>query len=640
MKGFIMAEKFEFKAEIKQLLDILVHSLYSHKDVFIREVISNASDALDKVKLLQLKGEKVINEKLDLEINIILDKENKKMTFTDTGLGMSKDEIIANIGTIAHSGTGEFLKNLAKAKKNNENQVAELIGRFGVGFYSIFMVAKEVRVTTRSYKPGTKGWIWISDGSSSYTIEEAPKGTKRGTSIEIFLRDEESDFAEKFRVENSINKYSNFVNYPIKLDGEKINNVSAIWREPKSSLDEEKYTEFFKFLTNRSDDPLTYLHISADMPIQFNSILFIPKTNDEMLGYRNEDYGLKLFSRRVLIQDENKDLIPEYLRFVKGVVDTEDLPLNISRETLQENAVIFKIKNVLVKKLLGHLKEIAEKEPEKYNEIWKQFGRIFKEGHNDFTNVERFSELLRFNSSIKDSKDELISLTDYVERMSEKQEEIYYFSAPSLEAAKADPHLEVFQKKNVEILYLLDPIDEFVLSSINKFKEKQLVSADQVDLKKLEGIGNEKESKDKSKDKSKKPKKEVKVLIAKAKKTLGDKVEDVRFSERLTDSPAVLVSKEGGMSGQMEKMFNLMSENKSVPKKILELNADHPILQNLAKVFENDEEDSFVDKTILQLFETALLQDGYLQDPHTLITHIQEMLTTASGLYANKSERK
>lgn len=633
-----MAEKFEFKAEIKQLLDILVHSLYTHKDVFIRELISNSSDALDKVKMLQLRGEKITNEKLDLEIDIKIDKDKKKLVIADTGLGMSKDEIVANIGTIAHSGTGEFIKHLSKSKKGGKEDVAELIGRFGVGFYSVFMAAKEVKITTKSYKPGSKGWIWTSDGSSSYSLDEAPKNTKRGTKIEIFLREDAEDFADKFRIENTIKKYSNFVNYPIKVDGEKANKVSAIWREPKSSLDSDKYNEFYKFLTNRDEDPLTHIHISADMPIQFNSIMYIPKTNDEIFGYRNEDYGLKLFSRRVLIQDENKDLIPEYLRFIKGVADTEDLPLNISRETLQENAIIFKIRTVLVKKLLGHLKEIAEKEPENYTVFWQQFGRIFKEGHNDFANMDRFSELLRFNSSRLKGEKDLTSLSEYVDKMPKGQEEIYYFSAPSREAAEQDPHLEVFRTKKIEVLYLFDPIDEFVLTSLNKFQEKQLVSADQVDLKNLKGVKDDKKSKDKDKSEDKKANEKVKKLLTKIKDILGDKVEDVRFSERLTTSPAVLVSNEGGMSGQMQKIFSMMNDNKEIPRKILELNSGHSILVNLAKVYEKNNEDPFIESSVLQLFETALLQDGYLQDPHSLINHIQEMLATATELYANKKK--
>ncbi len=637
MATAVKTEKHEFKAEIKQLLEILVHSLYTHKDVFIRELISNSSDALDKLRLLQLRGEKILNDDLNLEINITLDKENKKLTVSDTGVGMTKEEIINNIGTIAHSGTGEFIKRLSEKKKEGDEDIADLIGRFGVGFYSVFMVAKEVKVTTRSYKPGGKGWIWSSDGTSSYTIEEAPEDTPRGTSVEIFLRDEEESYAEKWSVESAIKKYSNFVNYPIKLEGEKINKIGAIWREPKSSVTEEQYEEFFKFISNRDEAPLLHLHISADMPIQFNSILYIPKTNDEIFGYRNENYGLKLFSRRVLIQDENKDLIPEYLRFVKGVVDTEDLPLNISRETLQESSVIFKIRSVLVKKLLGYLKEIADKEPTKYDTFWKEFGRIFKEGHNDFANMDKFAELLRFNSSYLEKADEYTSLAKYVERMPEGQKEIYYFSAPSREAAEMDPHLEVFRKKDVEILYLFDPIDEFVLTSLNKYQEKQLVSADQAELNNLKDIKGGEEDKNEGKDK-KKAKKEVKKLLGKIKEILGNRVEDVRFSERLTSSPAVLVSKDGGMSAQMEKIYQLMSDSKQIPKKILELNPDHPILRNLARVFEKNSDDSFIEKTTVQLFESALLLDGYLQDPHQLVKNIQEMLTTATELYAEKEK--
>jgi molecular chaperone HtpG len=627
--------RYQFKAEVKQLLNILVHSLYSHKDVFIRELISNSSDALDKIKFLKLKGEEDIqDENLDFEINITLDKDKKKITIADTGLGMTKDEIMKNIGTIAHSGTGAFLQKLSEEDKKSDKDVAELIGRFGVGFYAVFMTAKEVILTTKSYLPGEKSYTWKSDGAATYELVEGPEDFKRGTQIEIFLRDDEETFAEKWKIENAIRKYSNFVNYPIKIDGEQFNKISAIWREPKSSLKKEDYNEFYKFLSNREEEPLTHLHISAEMPMQFNSIMFVPETNDEVFGFRKEEYGLNLFSRRVLIQNEHKDIIPEYLRFIKGVVDTEDLPLNISRETLQENDVIFKIRNVLVSKLLAHLEDLAKNDSEKYATFWQQFGRIFKEGHNDFANQEKFASLLRFNSSADSDATGLTALADYVARMKEEQTEIYYFSAPSRAAAEMDPHLEMFRQKDLEVLYLYNPIDEFVLSTLNKFQDKDLVSADQAKIDTLKKIaGKEDEAKDGEKDQDKA---KVGDLLKRIKEILGDRVEDVRLSERLTTSPAVLVSKDGGMSGQMEKLYSMMAENKQPPKKVLEVNGNHSILQNLNKVFEKDAADGFIEKVTLQLFESALLLDGYLQDPHQLVNRMQDLVSTASELYADQ----
>ncbi|HDQ00686.1 MAG TPA: molecular chaperone HtpG, partial [bacterium] len=464
---------YKFKAEISQLLDILARSLYTNREIFVRELISNAADALDKVRFESIRGTEFYQPDLDFEIRIDLDKEKKIFTITDTGIGMTRDELIANIGTIAHSGSLDFLKKISE----NSEQGPNLIGQFGVGFYSVFMAAKEVVLTTRSYLKDERAWKWSSDGAGSYRIEPAAEKTPRGTKIEVFLRDDAEEFSEKFRIESVVRTYSNFVPFAIKLDGEQINKISAIWREPKTSVKDKDYKEFFKFFVNTSDEPLSWLHFSADAPIQLNALLYFPKTNYEFLGFSPEEHGVSLFVKRVLIQNDNKDLMPRYLRFMRGVVDTEDLPLNISRETLQENTTVIKIKNLLVKRILDHLSTMAEKDEKKYQEFWNQFGRILKEGYTDYPNLEKIVSLFRFNSSKTENADALVSLDDYISRMRPAQENIYYISATSREAADRNPHLEIYMQKGIEVLYSFDPIDEFVLSGVAQYKEKKLLSA-------------------------------------------------------------------------------------------------------------------------------------------------------------------
>ncbi|MBN1350925.1 molecular chaperone HtpG [candidate division KSB1 bacterium] len=621
---------YKFKAEIKQLLDILVHSLYTNREIFVRELISNAADALDKVRFETVRGTQVADPELPFEIRIELDKENKKFTITDTGIGMSRDELVKNIGTIAYSGSAKFLEQLQKDQKGSIDQ----IGRFGVGFYSVFMAGKEVKITTRSANAEEIPVQWHSDGLGSFEIspvETAPRGTK----IEVFLRDDAAEFGEKYRIENVIKKYSNFVPFPIYIDGEQVNKISAIWREPKSSIKEDQYTEFFKFLTNTSDEPLTYLHFSTDAPIQFSSLIFIPQTNYEIFGMTNREHGVNLFAKRILVQTSAKDLLPEYLRFMRGVVDSEDLPLNISRETLQENMVVSKISSILVKRILSHLSEIAEKDAEKYHKFWKEFGRIFKEGHTDFLNRDKFNELLRFNSSTHKDAGELTSLTAYIERMKEGQKDIYYLSGPSREAVERDPHLEIFKQKGIEILYLYEPLDEFVMTGMHQFKEKNLISADQADLSSLKDVklGDDAAKEEAPKEENKR---EFEKLCRRLKDILGDKVEDVRLSERLTDSPAVLVSKDGSFSSQMQRLMTILNKDETLPKKIMEVNAKHTLIQNLFEIYKKNPKDEFLEKSATQLFLSAQLVDGYLVDPHQLVQGTQELLKNASSWYLEK----
>lgn len=620
---------FKFKAEVTQLLDILTHSLYTHRDVFIRELISNAADALDKVRFLSIKGEEIANADENLEIRINLDKDKKTFTITDTGIGMTHDELVSNIGTIARSGTSEFVKQLA-AEKDKEGEL-NLIGRFGVGFYSVFMAGEKVEITTKSVKKDEPAWQWISDGRGSFEILPVKEPVKRGTTILVHLRQDAEEFAEKFTIQSAIEKYSNFVPFPIRVDGEQINKVTAIWREPKNNLKDEQYNEFFKFIARQQDEPLTRFHLSTDVPLQFHALLYVPKTNLELFGFGREDEGVHLFVKRVLIDAHAKDILPAYLRFVRGIVESDDLPLNISRETLQENPYLFKIKTTLVSKFLSHLQEFAQDEA-KYKEFWQQHGRTLKEGYNDYTNREKIADLFRFNSSRCNNADELTSLKKYVEEMAEKQEEIYYLSGTSRESVEKNPVMDIFKSKNIQVLYCYDPIDEFVLSGMLEYDKKIFVSADQADMSKLAAIPSTTKEKDEAETKPEDTR-ELDKLARRIKDILGDRVEDVKLSERLVDSPAVLVSSQKGMSGQMEKIMHLYNQNAKLPAKVMEINKKHPVILQMQKIYQKDVNDPILTKLAYNLFYSVSLLDGSLQDPQEMAAHIQEILAETCKLY-------
>lgn len=628
--------QFEFKTDVKELLNILVHSLYTNREIFIRELVSNASDALDKLRFESNKGTEIYQNDLDLEISISGNEKDNTLTITDTGIGMTKDEIVKNIGTIAKSGSAEFLKQLSEDKEQANN----IIGKFGVGFYSVFMVADKVEIISRSYKIDSKPIKWISDGLGSFTLEEIEDDRKRGTEIIIHLKEDSKEYAEKTRIESVIKTHSSFITFPIKLDGEQVNTITALWREPKSSIKPEQYNEFYKFQSHDFEDPFHIIHKAVDAPIQFNALLFIPKKNMDVFGFNRENYGLDLYVRRVLINHQNKDLLPEYLSFVKGVVDSEDLPLNISRETLQENVVFSKISSTVTKQVLAELAKIAKDDKEKYAQFWKEFSRIFKMGYADYTNQEKFVDLLRFDSSANENKDQLVSFAEYVKRLKDGQKEIYYMTGTSREALATDPHLEIFRRKGLEVLYLYDPVDEFVISSVNKYKEFELKSVDQVDLKSLENFDDSTEKKTKTKKLSKGDSEQLESLLAKMKEILGDKVTEVKVSERLADSPACLVNSDNTMSASMQKMMNLMGNNDTVPAKIMELNQDHKLVRNLIKVFKADSNDKYIANVTEQLYESSLLLEGYLTDPHKLVNRINTMLEESSEWYTKVKDIK
>ena len=623
------SHKYEFKAEVKQLLDILVHSLYTSREIFLRELISNSSDALDKLRFESTRGTEIEDKDLPLEIHVNFNEKKKLITVSDTGIGMTKDELIKNIGTIAKSGSSEFIKQL----QENKSEANNIIGKFGVGFYSVFMVADEVIIKTKSFRKNTKPVEWQSNGLGDYEINEPDEKLKRGTIIEIHLKEEAKDFADKYRLETIIKKHSNFVNSPIYLEKEKINTVSAIWREPKSSVKKEEYTEFYKFLTHDPDEPMDVLHNSVDAPIQFHSLLFIPKKNFDLFGFNREDYGLDLYVRRVLIQHQNKDLLPEYLRFVKGVVESEDLPLNISRETLQENIIFTKISNTVTSQVLSYLLKKAKDKPEEYTEFWNEHGKYLKLGYGDFTNMDKIKDLLRFNSSFNDDEKGLTSLEEYVSRFKEGQKEIYYALGSGRQAIGQDPHLEIFKNKGLEVLYLYDPVDEFVLSSLRKYKDFEFKPVDSVDLKNIESFEETEEKKEKPAELTKDDQLHFDSLVSRIKEILGDRVTEVRKSDRLSGSPAILVNPDDSMSSSMQKMMRMMNKEMEIPKKVFEINRDHKLIRNLLKVFKADRNDEYINNVVEELFESALLLEGDLMDPHRLVSKINQMLEQSSDWY-------
>lgn len=622
-------EKHEFKAEIKQLLDILVHSLYTSREIFLRELISNASDALDKLRFESTKGAEILDKDLPLEIKINFDEKKKLLTISDTGIGMTKDELINNIGTIAKSGSAEFLKQLKESKTEANN----IIGKFGVGFYSVFMVADQVVIKSKSYKADSPAVEWKSDGLGNYEIEEIDEELKRGTIIEIHLKEDAKEFSEKYKLESTIKSHSNFISFPIYLENEKVNTITALWREPKSKITKEEYTEFYKFLSYDSDEPMDTIHVSVDAPIQFSCLLFIPKKNFDLFGFNREDYGLDLYVRRVLIQHKNKGLLPEYLSFVKGVVDSEDLPLNISRETLQENAVFAKIASSITGQVLSYLIKKGKDEPEKYAEFWKEHGKVFKLGYSDYTNMDKYTQLLRFNSSISQNADELTGLEDYAARLKDSQKEIYYAYGISREAIALDPHLEIFRQKAIEVLYLYDPIDEFLISSIRKYKDYDFKPVDSAELNKIEKLKDVAEKEDKFEKLGKDDEKQFDSLLAKIKEILGDRITDVKQSKRLSDSPACVVNPDDSMSASMQKILRLTNKDMGVQKKVFEINKDHKLIRNLLKIYKSDSKDEYITNVVEELYESALLLEGSLNDPYKLVKRINQMLEQSSDWY-------
>jgi len=611
-----IVETKEFQTEIRQLLDIVIHSLYTEREIFLRELISNGADAMEKLRYTQLTGPEVKDKDLPLEISIDTDDTAHTLTITDTGIGMTKEELVENIGTIAHSGSKEFIKHLsAKGDQKDLN----LIGQFGVGFYSAFMVADKVTLYTRSYQMEGECFIWESDGVGSYTITEG-ENLNRGTMMVLHLKEDAYDFAKEETVQRIIKQYSSFVPYPIIVNGQKINTVDALWTKNKNEIKDEEYNEFYKFIANAHDEPLFRLHFSSDAPININTLLFVPKENLEQFGFGRTEPGVNLYCKKVLIQEKSPVVLPEWLRFLRGVMDSEELPLNISRETMQDSALVSKLNKVVTSRFLKFLDGQATSEPEKYKEFWEKFNFFIKEGAaNDFTHRKELVKLLQFESSNTVSG-ELISLAAYVGRMKEDQTAIYYVNGPTREGIECGPYLEVFRDKGYEVIYTYAAIDDYIFGAIGEYEGKKLISADQSDL----DLGNEQ----KDRNELALSEEEVKVLTDWFKEVLGSKVTEVRESKRLVDSPAVVLSPFG--TNSMQRMMQLMNkESNDVGPSVLEINAAHPMMKRLDEA--RKKEDAFAKTAAEQIFENAQIAAGLIIDPRGMVSRLNEILERALG---------
>lgn len=609
-------ERHEFQAEVKQVLDIVINSLYRDKEIFIRELVSNASDALEKLRYIQLTEKDIFDDNLPLEISISTDDVANTITIKDFGVGMTREELMENLGTIAHSGSKAFLEAVKKGADVGDN----LIGRFGVGFYSVFMVARSVRVYAHHWKKDGEHLVWSSDGSGAYEIE-ASSGQRRGCKIEIQLKDEAKQFSTAEHVKQILSHYSNFVQFPINLNGERINSVQAIWMRNKNEIKDEEYAEFYKFQAKAFDEPLYKLHFSSDAPLTINSLLFVPTENQERWGFIRLQPGVGLYCRKILIDANPQKLLPEWLRFVRGVIDSADLPLNISRETMQDSSLVQKINEVITKRFLKFLEEEANERKEKYEEFYGKFGLFLKEGMVTDTNYrEQLSKLLRFESS-KLERGKLGSLSEYVSRMKEDQSEIYYLNAPTRESLELGPHLEYFGARDFEVLFLYDPIDDFVMNNLREFDGKKIISADSSEVKIGDVTG---ESKEKALDKA-----SEKSLCEWLKETLGDRVNEVTGSKRLLQSPVIALNADKFMTPGMKRIMKAMRQEVKEGYRVnLEVNTRHSLIKNLSDL--RDKDPDLAKLVAEQLFDNALISAGFLDDPRTMVNRIYEILERVS----------
>jgi molecular chaperone HtpG len=612
-------EALEFKAEVQQLLNILSHSLYKEREIFLRELISNASDALHRIQFVMLTEEDVADADVELAIHLDFDEEAKTLTVSDTGIGMTREELIENLGTIAHSGAMAFLKTLEEGRK-----LDEIIGQFGVGFYAVFMVADEVTVTTRSYHPDAEAWAWTSTGDSTYRLQPADKET-RGTRIEIQLKEDAEEFASAWRLQQIVKQHSNYISFPIYVEDEVANQQTAIWRQPVSQVDEEAYNDFYRQITMDFEEPLLHMHISSDVPVEIRSVLYVPKTSERGVLRTRTDYGLRLYSRKVLIQERNKDLLPEYLRFVEGVVDSADIPLNVARETIQSSRTLGHIKRALRSRLLKELQTLGEDDPETYETFWNAWGPFIKEGvATDFAGRDDLLPLLRFPTSQSDG--ELVSLNTYLARMDEDQSTIYYILGDGMEAVERSPHLDYFRTHDLEVLYLIDPLDAFMVQSLREFEGKPLKNVDDpdLDLPEEEEADTEETATDLDAETFGK-------LIVRFQKVLGERVKEVRASKILKGSPCRLVSPESGPEREMERVRRLIEEDYQASARILEINRGHPLIQNLGHLVDRQGNDALVDLSIEQLFENLLLLEGLHPNPVQMVPRIESLLEKAAA---------
>jgi len=639
-------EKKEFKTEVQQLLNLVIHSLYSNKDIFLRELISNGSDAIDRLCFESLSNKELIKDDPEFRIKLFVDNKAKTLRIEDNGIGMTRDELEENIGTIARSGTRHFMEEL---KKGKDKANPELIGQFGVGFYSAFMVADNVILKTRS-ATSDESWTWESSGDGTYEISEGGRD-KRGTEITLHLNESSRDYIVEFRLRQIIKKYSDFVEYPVVMDiirdetplddegkpkegaekettvtEETLNSMKAIWMRPKSEVKKEEYNEFYKHVSHDYTDPLKTIHYSAEGKIEFKALLYLPaKAPFDMFQQEGTKHGIHLYVKRIFIMDNCEALLPRYLRFAKGVVESNDLPLNVSREILQEDVIIKKIEKSVTTKILSELKSMMKKSAEDYLIFYREFGKVLKEGIEvDPSNKDKIKDLLLFESS-KTDPGKYVSLKEYTERTVLDQKEIYYITGTSRSAVENSPHLEVFKKKEIEVLFMIEPVDEFILSGFGEYDKKKLKSIAQGDL----DLGTEEENKiadEQKKEASGKYKK----LIKKVQDSLKDNVKEVRLSDRLTDSASCLVTDDGDMNPQMERIFAAMNQAVPETKRILELNPDHPVIETMNNLLATDKKNPKLSDYSELLYDQALLTEGIaIKDPARFARLVSDLMVQA-----------
>ena len=626
-------ETLGFQAEVQQLLRLVAHSLYSHKEVFLRELISNASDACDKLRFEALTDSALYESDPDLQIRVSFDKDARTITVSDNGIGMDRQEVIDNIGTIARSGTRQFMQKLT----GDQARDANLIGQFGVGFYSSFIVADKVTLLTRRAGMGPEhGVLWESTGEGEYTLETVDKPS-RGTEVTLHLREEETELLNEWQLRSIITKYSDHITLPVimpvqkfsedkdappTIEEERINQAAALWARPKQEIKEEEYQEFYKHVGHDFEDPLAWTHNRVEGKLEYTSLLFVPSRAPFDMWDREQRHGVKLYVQRVFIMDDAEHLMPRYLRFVRGVIDSNDLPLNISRELLQSSKVVDSIRAGSVKKVLGLLEDLATNDAEKYGKFWKEFGRALKEGPaEDYGNREPIAKLLRFASTHTGSAEQTVSFADYVGRMKDGQDKIYYIVADSFAAAKNSPHLEVFRKKGLEVLLLSDRVDEWLMSHLPEFEGKSLQSVAKGALD-LDQIASEEE-----KQEQKQAEDAYKELLTRVKDVLGDQVKEVRVSSRLTDSPACLVVDEHALSAHLERLLRDAGQNVPMSKPYLELNPQHPLM---ARLKDEADADRFGDLTHLLFEQAVLAEGGQLEDPASFVKRLNGLLLAMS----------
>nr|OYN54989.1 molecular chaperone HtpG [Pectobacterium carotovorum] len=626
MKG---QETRGFQSEVKQLLHLMIHSLYSNKEIFLRELISNASDAADKLRFRALSAPELYAGDGDLRVRVSTDKEKRTLTISDNGIGMSRDEVIDNLGTIAKSGTKAFLESMG----SDQVKDSQLIGQFGVGFYSAFIVADKVTVRTRAAGANAdQGVYWESAGEGDYTIADITKDD-RGTEITLHLREGEDEFLDDWRVRSVISKYSDHIALPVEIEAqteseeeggestvswEKINKAQALWTRSKSEVSDEEYNEFYKHISHDFTDPLSWSHNRVEGKQEYTSLLYIPARAPWDMWNRDHKHGLKLYVQRVFIMDDAEQFMPNYLRFVRGLIDSNDLPLNVSREILQDSRVTQNLRNALTKRVLQMLDKLAKDDAEKYQTFWQQFGLVLKEGPaEDGSNREAIAKLLRFTTTQSDSSAQTVSLEDYVSRMVEGQDKIYYITADSYAAAKSSPHLELFRKKGIEVLLLSERIDEWMMSYLTEFDGKSFQSVSKADdtLDKLA---------DEENDAQKEAQKALEPFVERVKTLLGERVKDVRFTYRLTDTPAIVVTDADEMSTQMAKLFAAAGQQAPEVKYIFELNPEHALIKRAADVSDEAEFGEWVE---LLLDQALLAERGTLDDPNLFIRRMNQLLS-------------